>query len=428
MPADINIIRSENFRNFISNRPFFLIRWGGLIFLFIFIFLCIGAFIIKTPEILFAKATLKSRNAPNPVISKQEGRIVKLFVHDNQKVQVDDIIGYIESISNHNEILRLSAILDTFQVYISNKKFDSIPIIRNFSEKTFSKLGELQQYHQIFMHSYYSFIDCLSDGILFSKIGLLKNDLSNTTYLLNAISEQKSLHLEELSLVKKNFDVHDTLHSESIISNIDYRDQQILLLNKKMSIPQINTAILNNRIQYDAIRKEMFSIYDQINKAKIDFIESLNTYRSLIEEWKKKYILTAPASGILVFSDFFEEGKRMSQNQILGYVFSETNNCYAQMIIPQRNFGKIKIGQNVLLKFDSYPNQEFGYVSGKIEMIKTITTDSGFLSLVSFPRGLVTNYGKEIKFVEGISANAEIITDSSRLSDQLWGKIRAKAN
>ncbi|MBI3137133.1 MAG: HlyD family efflux transporter periplasmic adaptor subunit [Sphingobacteriales bacterium] len=428
MPTEINNIRSENYRDFIGTQPLFLVRWGGLIFLIIFISLCISSYFIKTPDILFAKAILKSGSAPNPLISKQEGRIVKLLVDDNQKVQIDEIIGYMESTSNHNDILRLSAILDTFQFYIEKKMFDSIPIFWNFSEKPFSKLGELQQHHQNFMHSYYSFIDCLSNGILFSKIELLKKDLQNTTFLLDAILEQKGLHLEELNLVKENFEVHDTLHSESILSSIDYRGQQSLLINKKMSIPQMNVAILSNRIQQDAIKKEMVNIYDQINKLRIDFIESLNTYRNLIEDWKKKYILTAPSSGVLKFSDFFEEGRFMSHKQIIGYIFSEIDTCYAQMTISQRSFGKIKVGQKVLLKFASYPNQEFGYVSGKIEMIKNITTDSGFLSLVSFPKGLVTNYGKKIIFVEGISADAEIITESNRLSDRLWGKIRAKLN
>ncbi len=94
------------------------------------------------------------------------------------------------------------------------------------------------------------------------------------------------------------------------------------------------------------------------------------------------------------------------------------------MLIPQTNFGKVKPGQEVLLKFPSYPAQEFGSVKARIEFIKNIPSDSGYLAKVALPSGLVTNYKKKLHFTEGMIAQAEIITEKRRLSDRFIGDFK----
>ena len=39
---------------------------------------------------------------------------------------------------------------------------------------------------------------------------------------------------------------------------------------------------------------------------------------------------------------------------------------FVEMLIPQYNFGKVKQGQDVLLKFQAYPFEQYGSVLGKI--------------------------------------------------------------
>jgi hypothetical protein len=62
-------------------------------------------------------------------------------------------------------------------------------------------------------------------------------------------------------------------------------------------------------------------------------------------------------------------------------------------------------------------------VRGRIEQIKYLPSDSGYLSKVSLPLGLRTNYKKELVFVEGLSATAEIITEKKRLSIRFFSGL-----
>jgi HlyD family secretion protein len=185
-----------------------------------------------------------------------------------------------------------------------------------------------------------------------------------------------------------------------------------------MSIPQVNASIISNQNQQNTLQKETMDMDNQITRQRALFIQSLNSYKNIVEDWKQKYLLIAPIKSKLAYATFLEENQQLWANQIIGFVTNETNKYYVEMLIPQTNFGKVKPGQEVLLKFPSYPAQEFGSAKGRIEYIKTLPVDSGYLAKVSLPNGLVTNYKKTILFTEGLVAQAEIITEKRRLSDR----------
>lgn len=94
-----------------------------------------------------------------------------------------------------------------------------------------------------------------------------------------------------------------------------------------------------------------------------------------------------------------------------------------ELYVPQANFGKVKLGQEVLIKFPSYPFQEYGSVKGKIDFISNIPTDSGYLAKLSLPNALTTSYQKEVQFREGLQAQGEIITQNMRLLQRFYYNI-----
>lgn len=425
MPVqDNSIIRSEGLRDFISHRPVFLVRWGIPVFFFILVALAIGSHFIQYPDIVKARAKVNSVNAPKQVITQSGGRLIRLFKGDGWEIQQGDIIGYMESTASHDEVIRLSAILDTLQYFADSNRLEEIPRFWKASNQSFAHLGELQQAHQGFMQAYITFKDYLSAGFYVAKKQMLYGDLANTRKLLQTLYQQKELQLQDLAITQQNFDIHDTLHNETLITDIEHRSQKSQLINKKMSVPQINASIINNHAQQMALQKEMMELDNQIVQQKSVFIQSLNTYKSNVDEWKQKYLVTAQVSGTFVYAGFLDENQQLQSGQTIGFITNDNNQYFVEMLIPQNNFGKVKPGQEVLLKFPGYPYQEFGSVKGKIVSIKHIPSDSGYLSKVELPKGLLTNYKKRLVFVEGLMATAEIITDNRRLSDRFFKGLK----
>lgn len=423
---DQQALRSEGIRDFISHRPGFLIRWGIPIFFVLLVSLAVGSYFIQFPDIVQASAKVNSINPPKIVLTKSGGRLIKLFKDDNVAVTQGDIIGYIESNANHDEVLQLSSILDKLQYLADNNKLEEILDFWNSSQilqaqqdnKSFANLGELQASHQTFMQGFISFKDYLNTGFYVSKKQMLNKELINTQKLLQQLHQQKELQQQDLDISIQNYKVHDTLHSEAMINDFEYRNQKSQLINKKMSIPQMNASIIGNQNQQNTLKKEMMELDNQIAQQKSAFVQLLNAYNSAVEEWKRKYIIKAIVSGKFIYAGFLEEEQQLQPGQTIGFITNQSNQYYVEMLIPQTNFGKVKAGQEVLLKFPSYPSQEFGSVKGKIDYIKIMPSDSGYLAKVLLPKGLTTNYNKNLLFAEGMIAKAEIITEKKRLSER----------
>ena len=145
--------------------------------------------------------------------------------------------------------------------------------------------------------------------------------------------------------------------------------------------------------------------------------------QSQIEAWQYKYCLKAPVAGIVSFTGFFQESQEMKTGNCLFYVQPPNTSYFIEMQIPQYNFGKVKIGQEVLLKFQAFPYEQYGSVLGKIEYISNSPTDSGYLAKVILPNGLMTNYKKTLQFRNGLYAQADIITENMRLLERFYIRI-----
>ncbi len=87
--------------------------------------------------------------------------------------------------------------------------------------------------------------------------------------------------------------------------------------------------------------------------------------------------------------------------------------------------GKVKPNQEVNLKFDNYPYQEFGMISTHILSVSMISSEKSYMVEVTLPDTLLTNYGFALPFSQKMTGNAEIITDDLPLIARLVNPLKA---
>ncbi len=401
----------------ISKKPPFIVRWGTL-FLFCLL-LCIGAvsWFIKYPDIITTPAKLTSINAPKTVITLTSGKLIKLFIAENKMVYQNQVLGFIESTANHREVLSLSLNIDSIQSLLDNNK---IELINQYFKNRATQLGELQNYYQPLVQAFLNFKNYLTNGFYLHKKMMLATDLNNLYRLHNNLLNQRVLNEQDLNLSQKTFDANQSLKDDSVISAFDYRNEASKLINKKLTLPQITNTIISNESLQNEKQKEIAELENTIAQQKSIFQQALNTFKSQMEDWKKKYLLTAPVNGKVTFATFIQENQQLQANQTICFINPENSEYYAQIVIPQANFGKVAKGQQVLLKFPSYPFQEYGTVKGTIEFISHIPTDSGYLAKVVLTDGLNTNYKKQIQYRDGLIAQGEIVTKDLRLLQRFY--------
>jgi multidrug efflux pump subunit AcrA (membrane-fusion protein) len=409
----------------ISSKPPFFVRWGTVFFFLFLVLIAAVAWFIQYPDLITASAKLNSIHAPKEVVTRTNGKLQLLTVKNGEIVKAGAVLGFMESIAKPDAIFQVKSQTDSIAALISNNSVNKIvDYFPNYNHQLFlNELGEMQQPFQVFMQSFISFRDYISNGFYLRKRAMLQTDMVNIQRLHNILYEQKRLLLADVKISNETFEANESLVKEKVISPLDYRNEKSKLIARQLSLPQVNSSIVSNEAQQNEKHKEIAELENQILIQKSNFIQALQTFSSKIKEWEYKYVLRAPVSGAVSFAGFIQENQEITTGQLLLYVEPENTNYFAEIFIPQYNFGKVKIGQDVLLKFNAYPHEQFGTVTGKIQFVSNVSTDSGFLAKIQLPHGLLTNYKKELSYRNGLVAKAEIVTENLRLLQRFYYNI-----
>lgn len=410
-------LRSEIAQEVISGNPTFIERWALLIFVAILLLLLTAAWFIRYPDFVETAAWLTSSNAPKEIVPRQEGRLAKLFIHNNEKVAKGQVFGWIESAASHEEVLELSKEIDSSIDLMDAGQVEKIPFLFN---KRIYNLGEIQQSYQTFTAALQLFNDYKVNGFYSRQVGMLQNDIRSIESANRSIRDQKALTEQDIKVAEESYNMNKKLLEEKIISKEEFRIATSKILNKQMAIPQLETSLLSNESQKRDKLRELQKIDHDIEQQQLTFLQALQSLKSAIDEWKQKFVLQSPVDGKIFFIVPMQESQFLQQGKLIGYIVPDNSHYYAQANLPQNNFGKIDTGLQVQLRFDAYPYQEMGFIKGTLSYVSNVPSDSGFLANIRLDNGLITNNNKPIPFKSGLKAQAIIITRNLRLLQRLW--------
>lgn len=417
--------RSELAQEIISAKAGFIERWALLIFTILFLILIGCTWFIRYPDVIEARATLTVANAPKEIIVRQQGRIVKLFKYNNANVVKNEVFGWMESIASHQEVLELSARVDSCIPLFEQGNFTMISRILG---KQYANLGELQQSFTQFAEALQQLNDYTVNGFYEKNRTLLIHDISSLDSSRQKIKDQKHLMKRDLVLVEEAYHANQSLFNDKVISKDEIRNQESKLVNKQMSIPQLEASILQNESQQRDKIKALDQLDHDKRKQLVLFRQALQMLKTNIDDWKLKYVLQAPLNGKLDFVIQLQENQFLPLGKLLGYVNPDDSRYFAELYLPQLNFGKVDTGYKVQLRFEAYPYHEFGSVDGSLSYISKVASDSGFLATVRLDNGLLSNTGTPIPYTAGLKANAMVITKNMRLLERLYYNLVKKTS
>lgn len=412
--------RSELAQELISNRPDFIEKWALFIF-FTFLLLILGlTWVVKYPDVIEVKATLTSKNAPKEIITRQEGRLVKLFVHNNDEVTPNQAIAWIESTASHKEIIDLSTQIDRS---ISLLNLNQPSKVSGMFKRPFVNLGELQPYYQQFITAWQQFNDYKVNGYYSKKKNMLINDINSLNKIQEAIQNQKELTEKDVKLSEESYNMNKILMDKKILTKEEFRIQTSKFVNKQLAIPQLNNSLLVNETQKRTKLSDIHQLDHDIAQEQIIFWQTLQSLKSHVNDWLKRYVVYSPVKGKVYFIIPVQENQYTQNNKLIGYINPQESDFYAEANLTQYNFGKIDTGLLVQLRFDAYPYQEAGFVAGKINYISSVPSDSGFRATIKLKNGLMTNNHNQLPYKNGLKSQAIIITKNMRLLERLYYNV-----
>lgn len=425
-PENIDI-ENEVVRDYLEQIPSGLVRWGSYVICAVLLALFVITCFLQYPSIVYADFKLNALVVPKPIVMKTNGRIERIFVRDNQKVKINQVLGYVESTANYKEVTSLEKELNDMVDFM---KSNDVVDLKKIHLKEYQNLGEIQKSYQNFQQVYVQTSALFSDHYYNQTKVFLNLDIKELTEMSQNLKNQKQILYQDLQLQDKEYQMNKKLHTNKVIADSELFREESKLLNKKEPIQEIETKLINNTILIRNKEREILDLTKLATEQKEVFKQSLNTLRSVIADWKIRYVFLAPSDGEVNFTSLIQEKTTLKANSEVMFVSGFENKYKGEIKIPQDNFGKVKMGQIVLIKFKGYPYQEYGIIEGKIESIAKLpaNNNANFYATIKLLNNENTTSGKQLNFRNGMQATAEVITENMTLAERIFYSFRKEIN
>jgi len=416
-------IKSEEIQDILTRVPHKIIRLSNTFFVTFIFTLVFLSCIVEYPNVITAEIIITSENPPEKLVAKTSGKIQKIFIKNNHFVYKNTPLAIIENSANDNDVFLLKSIVDTVEINNTNFKFplEKLPTL---------SLGTIQSAYAEFEKDY--IVYKLNKNLNPYQIDITAQNTETLQQQqrLDILINQKEFIQKEFNYKNKELERNKNLYKKGMISTQEWEYKNIEYLQYEKNINNINSQILQLHSSLNYLTQSKKSTILNQNKENVILLKnaiiSFNQLKKSINEWEMNFVLRSSIFGKVSFMKIWSENQNVNVGETIFVIIPEDiTNYIGKAKATTFNSGKIKIGQEVNIRLESYPDYEFGIIKGNVNSFSLISDKENYLFIdVILPSGLETSYNKQIIFQQEMSGTADIITEKSRLIEKLFHRFR----
>lgn len=415
-------IRSEPVQEILTYVPHWLVHSGSTAVLVAVLFLLLGSYMIKYPDTIHAQMVLTMGEPPLRVFAKSSGKIERLFVADQDKVEEGQYLVALESAGNLDDILWLQTHFSEIEAFLREPQASSLNLKRDL------RIGELQAVYSRFLSDLENYHYLVKENYPRALIEEIRSQIENYQALERRLVEKRDLNQEELQLSAKKYARSKQLFEKKLISEEQYNEAYASHLSKQQTFANSENSILNNRIQVADYRKTILELEraftEKSREALVVLQENFKALESAFAAWELQFVMKAPSAGTVALHKFWAMNQHVVRDEEVLTIVPGQGGMIGKIDLPQSGFGKVAMDQVVHIRFESYPYKEYGMVIGRVASISPVTREDHYLVTVQLPQGLVTTYGKRLAYKFDMLGDAAIITQEMRLIQRIFSEFR----
>lgn len=402
-------LRSEEFQDVLGTVPHWILRWGITVLAIIIVILLIGSAIFKYPDIISSSITLTGSTPPAAIVAKASGKLKELNIDDNQTVIEDQYLAIIENPAETKDILLLKGYLDK----ISLDADTMIPLLpKNL------QLGALQSNYSTFYLTLFEYSEYKRLKYFSTKADIINERIDQYETQLANLIRQREIIEEQLLLTKKQYQRDSLLNKKGVLSNEELENTKSQYLQGILSYENITSSVDNSRIQIGQMKENLFETnYQDIEKENTlnSKLRTLITQlQSEIQTWELTYVLSSPINGKITFTNYWATNQNITVGEeIFNIIPTDKVQLLGKASLPTTRSGKVEIGQKVNIRFENFPDNEYGIVKGIVKNISLVPVKgketTGYTVEIELPNGLMTTYNKELPYLPQMTGQADII-------------------
>ena len=415
-------LRSQEIDAILGRTPSRLIRSGIIVIFGVMLTLFIGTVFFAYPDVIQSHVIITSSNPPVHLIAQASGRIHRLLVTNHQKVEQGQLLAILESTADITDILLLEAMVDSIRKHgigVANTFFyqhlilgDVTPNYLEFRRiladyKTFETL----RYHHI-------------------KMTAIEQQIALNQQFRHRLNEQLSVQEEDLVIELRNFERDSAAFHIRAISFAEMDHSRSRLLQKRHSLISAKIALNNAQIQLNQLQTTNFDLqtdyYRQKRQLTDNISSALDGLNNQLALWKNNFTFRSPKEGVVSFTNVWSTNQTIFVGEpVMSILPLNEEKIIGRLWLPITGSGKIKAGQNVVIKLDNFPFMEFGIVRGIITSISLVPINDMYIADVELTNGLTSNYGNIIPFNQEMRGTADIIIEDMSLFERFIQPVRS---
>lgn len=415
-------LRSAEVQDILTFIPNWLIRWGiSAVFLAILSVVACSWF-IRYPEVITGRVVLHSDQPSARLVTKVSGTI-RLLVKDGEQVSKGQYLAAIETTAVLSDVQELKAFLAEF----AKNAFDpSVWAAMNVPKAL--NLGQRQKEYSAFVRALDDYQFAEKYPHYQEKAESFRKELESHRTLESKLETQRGILEKELASIQQEFAAHQSLFERKIIAQKQLAVIENKVLEKKHALVEEEKNIVKNHISSEELARSILEIEQKGREQKQELIlaaqKAFDELSIGIEQWEAQYVLQAPVAGIVSFAQFVIDNQYAKEGEEVLAIVPGSGEVFGTIQLSESGAGKVRIGNKVHIRLDSYPDNEFGTLLGELTNLAQVASNNKYLLRVRLPEGMRSSYRKELAFKDGMQGDADIVADDLRLFERIFRHFR----
>jgi HlyD family secretion protein len=415
-------LRSHEVQEILSRPPHALIRYGILLVSAIVLSGFVASIFFIYPDRVEGAVSITGSTPPVWVVTRSEGMLSQLFCTDQQTVQKGEVLAVIQNPASTQDVLNMRSLLDE-TVFEENKVSFPDQLLNDRFE-----LGTMQPAYSQFVSDAIAYRNFLQLNLSEKEQIIISQQLKNRGDYRKIILNQISNKEKEVDIARSVYQRDKLLYEQKVLAQSELELAEQLYLSRKNELEQLKTTASLESIESlqltGSLQKLSIGLQREKNQLYSALKSSLMELETALSNWQYNYLLAAPASGTISFNGIWNEQQYITKDQKIMAVVSESQSSVSgRMLMPVSGAGKVKTGQQVLVKIDDYPYLEFGMLKGRVKKSSLVPDKQFFAVEIAFDKVLTTTTGKQLQLQGELNGRAEIITNKQSLLARIMSPV-----
>jgi multidrug resistance efflux pump len=406
----------------LTARPGAMLRHGSTIIGLVTAAMLLMAYFVRYPDVVTGRITLTTREPPAPVLSRADGLVERLWVHDGECVEQGQVLARLATPGDGDELLVLGDHLVELEALVDDP--ERLEAALRPPRRSLGPLHTSYVALQAATEAHGQLVEEERDG---QGKALQARQRTSVEALLRQTEAQIGLLTQDVEVARKRHEQDEGLRERGVLTGQESESSRSTVLRRRLDLGAARLTELELRLQLaqtdgafldvelqrqDERRERLAAVKAAFRRLQLDYLT-----------WEDAHVMRAPIDGCVSMRRVWSDHQAVRTGDEVMLIVPQGSTITGRIQLPQASAGKVEPGQALTIRLDSYPMYEYGLLHGRVQSVAAVGDEQGFPTTAELTGGMVTDQHVTLELRQGMEGEASIVTRERRLLERVFSQI-----